>query len=78
METYEITLVELSTKNKINIQVEVDEAEESENIVIHSKIKGQEITLISDTYLTAYQQFRDKLLALSYGIKCNGSRLNAI
>ncbi|MCM1500303.1 MAG: hypothetical protein NC124_17720, partial [Clostridium sp.] len=29
-------------------------------------------------YLPAFQKFRDKLLSTGYGIKCNGSRLNAI
>ncbi len=78
METYEITLVELSTKKEINIPVEVDEAEESENIVIYSKVKYHEVTSISDTYFIAYQEFRDKLLTLGYGVKCNGSQVNAI
>lgn len=78
MEVYEITLIELSTKKEINIPVEVDEAEESENIVIYSKVKYHEVTSISDTYFIAYQEFRDELLALGYGIKCNGSRINAI
>ena len=78
MEVYEITLIELSTKKEIHIPVEVDEAEESENIVIYSKVKYHEVTSISDTYFIAYQEFRDELLALGYGIKCNGSRINAI
>ncbi|MBQ1991654.1 MAG: hypothetical protein II233_02640 [Clostridia bacterium] len=78
MEVYEITLIELSTKKEINIPVEVDEAEESENIVIYSKVKYHEVTSISDTYFIAYQEFRDELLALGYGIKCNGSRINAV
>lgn len=55
MEVYEITLIELSTKKEIHIPVEVDEAEESENIVIYSKVKYHEVTSISDTYFIAYQ-----------------------
>ncbi len=78
MEKYEITLVELNTKDEIHIQIKVDEAETSENIIIYCKFKDTEITSTSYSYLTAYQEFRDKLLTLGYGVKCNGSRLNAI
>lgn len=70
--------MELNTRIELNIQVEVDEAENSENIVITVKINKKEITSANYYYLLAYQEFRDKLLEAGYGIQCNGSWLNAV
>ena len=39
---------------------------------------GQEIVVSNYNYLPAYQEFRDRLLQLGLGIKCNGSRINAV
>lgn len=75
---YEVVLKQLNTGTELTIYVEVDEAESSENIFISAKIKEQEITSSNSNYLSAYQEFRDKLLAAGYGIKCNGSRLNIV
>lgn len=78
MEIYEIVLLELDTKNERSVQVEVDEAESFDEIIIRTILNEQEITSANYNYLPAYQEFRDKLLVLGYGIKCNGSRLNAV
>ncbi len=78
MEIYDVILIDLNTKDELSIQVKVDEAETSENIVISAIIKKQEITSSNYNYLPAFQEFRDKLLITGYGIKCNGSRLNAV
>ena len=78
MEIYEITVMNLNTQEAQGLPVEVDEAEESEYIVIKTVFLGQEISVSDYNYLPAYQTFRDKLIQLGYGIKCNGSRLNAV
>lgn len=78
MEIYEITLIELDTQYEFPTQVKVDEAEISENITIFARVGKDEIESTNYAYLPAYQEFRDKLLAAGYGIKCNGSRLNAV
>lgn len=78
MEIYDITLIELSSKKEILLSVEVDEAELSENIEIKAVIDGNIIKASNFNYLPAYQCFRDQLLLLGYGIKCNGSRINAV
>jgi hypothetical protein len=78
MEIHKVVLIELNEKTELIIRVEVDEAEISENIYINAKIKEQEFTSSSYNYLSAYQEFRDKLLEIGYGIKCNGSRINAV
>lgn len=78
MEIHKVVLIELNEKTELIIRVEVDEAEISENIYINAKIKEQEFTSLNYNYLSAYQEFRDKLLEIGYGIKCNGSRINAV
>lgn len=70
MEIYKVILVDLNTKEVLPIQVEVDEAETTDNITIHAVIGEQNITSSGYNYLPAYQTFRDKLLVLGYGIKC--------
>ena len=75
---YEVVLMQLNTGTELTIYVKVDEAEISENIFISAKIKEQEITSSNSNYLSAYQEFRDKLLEAGYGVKCNGSRLNIV
>lgn len=78
MEAYKVILTNLSSKEELTIQVEVDEAETTENIIIRTIFNEREITSSNYNYLPAYQEFRDKLLVMGYGIKCNGSCLNAV
>ncbi|MBQ9993684.1 MAG: hypothetical protein IJP17_03125, partial [Clostridia bacterium] len=49
-----------------------------EEIIIRARIGELEIETANCDYLPAYQQFRDTLLEAGYGIKCNGSRINAV
>lgn len=78
MEFYEVVLMNLETGDESTIQVNVDEAESSENFIITAEVNGQKITASNYNYFPAYQKFRDKLLHIGYGVKCNGSRLNAV
>ena len=78
MEVYNVILIDLSTKVELTVQVKVDKGETSENIAICAKISDREFSSANYNYLPAYQEFRDKLLAAGYGIKCNASRLNVI
>lgn len=78
MEKYEITIIALNTKIETQISVEVDEIEETENVVISALVFGKKINVVEYNYLPAYQNFRDELLQLGFGIKCNGSRINAV
>lgn len=41
-------------------------------------VEDKEICASDYNYLSAYQKLRDKLLEMDYGIKCNGSRINAV
>lgn len=78
MEKYEITVMNLNTQEVQVLPIEVDEAEESEYIVIKAVFLGEEFSVSDYNYLPAYQEFRDKLHELGYGIKSNGSRINAV
>lgn len=78
MEHYEITIVALGTGVEHSVTVEVDEGETSENIVIQAVVSDHAVTASNYNYLPAFQEFRDILLSLGYGIKCNGARINAV
>lgn len=78
MEIYKVVVVDLITKSSTNLIVEVDEGETTEDIIIKAVVLGQEIVVSNYNYLPAYQEFRDRLLQLGLGIKCNGSRINAV
>ena len=62
--------------NEKNILVQVED--DGDKIDIFAEIEGIKIVVSDEYYLVAYQKFRDELLQLEYGLKCNGSRINAI
>ncbi len=45
---------------------------------IETTIDGIEIKFVRYGYYEVFQELRDKLLELGYGLKCNGSRINTI
>lgn len=78
MEEYHIILFNLKTKNEIEATIFEDEDEATGDFTLKIQIEDQEICATDYNSLPAYQKLRDKLLKLGYGIKCNGSRLNAV
>lgn len=78
MEIYEVIVLDLITKDLSKLSVIVDEGETTENIVIKAVVNGQEIIASNYNYLPAYQEFRDKMLQSGLGLRCNGSRINAV
>lgn len=78
MDEYKIVIINLNTKIEENLFVQVDEAETSEDIVITAMIDKHKISAGNYNYLPAYQEFRDTLLQLGYGMKCQASRMNAV
>ena len=78
MERKEISAFDIGNHVEVQLLIDVDEAETSENITIHLSLLDQEIFSSHYQYLNAYQEFRDRLLDLGYGLKCNGSRINAV
>ena len=78
MEEYIVTIVDIKTNSEFQTTIFADEAETTENIVLKIYVEDQEVCASDYNYLPAYQKLRDKLLEMYYGIKCNGSRLNAV
>lgn len=78
METYKIILKNLVSQQELPLLIEVDEAEKTENIIIRTVFDGHEVIVFDYGYFSAFQKFRDEILLLGYGIKCNGSLPNAV
>lgn len=78
MEQYKVTAVKINSNMESEITVFVDEAETGEDIIISANVNGNEIKAQDYNYLPAFQKFRDILLAMNIGLKCNGSRINAV
>ena len=78
MEKYSVMVMNLATKEEMEVVIHADEGETSSNIVLSTTIRGYEVSASHYSYFPAYQSLRDNLLVKGYGLKCNGSRLNAI
>lgn len=77
MEQYKCIVVDLGYYNsERSVLVEVNE--DLDEIEVSTVIDGINVFSSDECYLVAYQKFRDKLLDLGYGLKCNDSRINAI
>lgn len=75
MGQYQCTVVDIKSKSEKSIMVKVNEDDE---IKISTEIDGFAVFISDEYYLQSYQKFRDELLKCGYGLKCNGSRINAI
>lgn len=78
MEKYVVKAIDLKSSTIFDLEIDADEGETSELIVLNTHVNGQQITSSDYYYFPAFQKLRDKLLEMGYGIKCNGSRLNAV
>ena len=77
MEQYKCTVVDFGYyKNEKIVLININD--ETDEIEISTEIDGINIYSSDECYFVAYQKFRDELLALGYGLKCNGSRINVI
>lgn len=77
MEKYDVKLYDLNRKTEIKGVVYADEADSSDDIFLKITVENIVITAKSDGYLLAYQELRDELLKNGFGLKCNGSLINA-
>lgn len=78
MEEYIVRMVELKTGQEFDSIIDADEAETTEEIVLETLLGDRKVSASDENYLPAFQKLRDQLLAAGYGIKCNGSRINAV
>jgi hypothetical protein len=76
MEKYIVTIIGLKSKTETELEILADE--ESDDIVLKTVINNLEIIVSDCTYLSAYQKLRDYVLSMGFGMKCNGSRCNAV
>lgn len=77
MEKYNVILYDLSRKIEIKAVVYAYEDDLSDDIILNIKSGNIDLMVRSEGYFSAYQELRDKLLKRGYGLKCNGSLINA-
>ena len=78
MEKYDIKLYDLTHAFETQGVVLADEGESSDDIILKITVENTDITAKSEDYFSAYQELRDKLLKNGFGLKCNGSLINAV
>ena len=78
MGKHSVMLFNLKTHDEMETKILADEGETTEKIILKVQIEDQEICAADSDYFPAFQKLRNKLLRVGYGIKCNGSRLNAV
>lgn len=76
MEKYIVTIIEFNSKTEAELEIFAEE--DSDDVVLKASINNREVFVSDYYYLPAYQKLRDCLLSMGYGIKCNGSRRNAV
>ncbi len=78
MKEFEVVFIEKASGNDISGKVTVTEDDTDGKISIKAVVNGSEYLSSGYAYLQVYQDFRDKILDDGFGIKCNGSRINAV
>lgn len=77
MDLYKCTIADLAyyeDEKQIVVKVDIQD----DNIEMSCEVDGVCFSAAGEYYFETFQLFRDRLLELGYGIKCNGSRINAI
>lgn len=78
MKEFEVIFSDTSSGKEISAKVMTAEDDTDGKISIKTLINGNEYSSSGYAYLQTYQEFRDKLLAAGFGIKCCGSLVNAV
>ncbi|MBO5571566.1 MAG: hypothetical protein J5926_02485 [Ruminococcus sp.] len=78
MTQYRISIVFIASSHRIDVEVNADEFESSDDIILELPMGGRVIKSSGSSYLEAYQELRDKLLGFGYGMECCGSLINAV
>ena len=77
MDSYICTIADLAyyeNEKKTTVNVDIQD----EKIEMNCEVDGVCFSASGEYYFETFQLLRDYLLEFGYGIKCNGSRLNAI
>lgn len=78
MRRYDVVLRNLVSDSLTNAAVYADEGDISDQIILNVSVGNLECISESEQYFAAYQNLRDKLLEIGFGLQCNGSRINAV
>ena len=73
----EVVAVDLASKEEMTITVQQEEDSSAHDFILRCDLNGEEILSSANAYFTVFQDFRDKMLAAGYGLKCNGALINA-
>ena len=76
MEEYQVPIIRLDNQTIVYQTLYVDD--ENDDIIMYLHYLNQTYKAIGSSYFSAYQSLRDQLLEDGYGLKCNGSYINAI
>ena len=77
MDSYPCVIADLAYyENEKQIMVNVNI--QDDDIEMSCEVDGIRFSASGEYYFETFQLLRNRLLELGYGIKCNGSRLNAI
>lgn len=68
-------MLDLHTKTETTASIKVETAEA---VTMRLLAAGREVSSSNEDLFSAYQELRDQLLSRGYGLKCNGSRINAV
>lgn len=75
VEVYKVTVGHLSSRNETNVCVQVDE---DDTIQISLQFLDKTVKVSDYSYFTTFKKFRDTLLNIGYGLKCQGAKINAV
>ena len=78
MEIYNCIAVDLAYYQIYEKRIKIEVYDEEEKIRILTEIDGVEFSSAGEDYFEVFKKLRDQILELGYGLKCNGSRINAI
>ena len=76
MEEYQVATMRLDNQVVEYQTLYVDDV--NEDILMHLDYHNKSYKAIGNSYFSTYQSLRDQLLKDGYGLKCNGSYINAL
>jgi len=77
MNSYQCIIADLAYyEDERHIMVNIND--QDDDIKMSCEVDGIRFSVSGEFYFETFQLLRDRLLELGYGIKCNGSKLNAI
>lgn len=77
METYQVTIKHLASLSLSSVAVNQTESESTGEFTLETTIDGTTCRGTSEFFFAAFQNLRDKLLSIGYGMNCCGALINA-